>query len=86
MNQVNRMSPAGRFNEHFKACDSGIRVDAALFHPLELPKLFLTGVYVLTGATALHLFCVGFWGRLPRFAGFVLVAVYGYFLKAGLLG
>ena len=58
----------------------------ALLHPLKLPELFLTGVYVLTGATALHLFCVGFWGRLPRFADFVLVAAYGYFLKAGLLG
>ena len=57
----------------------------ALFHPLKLPEVFLTGIYVLGGATVIHLLCVGMFGRLPRFVGFLLVAAYGYFLKVGLL-
>lgn len=57
----------------------------ALFQPLKLPDVFLTGVYVISGATALHLLSVGFLGRLPRLLGFALVIAYAYFLKAGLL-
>lgn len=57
----------------------------ALFHPLKVPAVFLDGVYLLAGATALHLLCVGLFGKLPRLAGFALVAAYGYFLKMGLL-
>lgn len=57
----------------------------ALFHPLKVPTVFLDGVYLLAGATALHLLCVGLFGKLPRLAGFALVAAYGYFLKVGLL-
>jgi cation:H+ antiporter len=57
----------------------------ALHHPLPLPNFFLTGVYLLGGATVIHLLCVGVVGRLPRLMGFVLVAGYGFFLKQGLL-
>lgn len=57
----------------------------ALHHALKLPPIFLTGVYVLAGATAIHLLCVGLLGKLPRLAGFALVIAYGYFLKVGLL-
>jgi len=57
----------------------------ALFHPLKLPDFFLTGVCILCGATVVHLLCVGVFGKLPRFVGFVLVAAYGYFLKIGIL-
>ncbi len=57
----------------------------ALFHPLKLPNVFFNGVYLLAGATALHLLCVGLFGKLPRLAGFALVVAYGYFLKMGLL-
>lgn len=57
----------------------------ALHQPLNLPEFFLTGVYILAGATALHLLCVGMFGRLPRFAGIALVIAYGFFLKLGLL-
>jgi cation:H+ antiporter len=56
----------------------------ALHHTLKLPAVFLTGVYVLAGATAIHLLCVGVLGKLPRLVGFALVAAYGYFLKVGL--
>ena len=57
----------------------------ALFHPLKLPVFFQMGVYILCGATAVHLLCVGVFGKLPRLMGFALVAGYAYFLKMGLL-
>jgi len=57
----------------------------ALFQPLTLPPIFLTGVYLLAGATGVHLLFIGTMGKLPRGAGFALVAAYGYFLKIGLL-
>jgi len=57
----------------------------ALFHPLKLPDVFLTGVYIIGGATVLHLLSIGLLGRLPRLLGFMLVVAYAYFLKAGLL-
>ncbi len=57
----------------------------ALHHPLKLPDFFLTGVYVIGGATVIHLVFVGVMGRLPRLVGFALVAAYGYFLNHGLL-
>jgi cation:H+ antiporter len=57
----------------------------ALFHPLKLPEFFLTSVYILSGATVVHLMSVGLFGRLPRLLGFALVVGYGCFLKLGLL-
>lgn len=57
----------------------------ALFQPLKLPDVFLTGVYIIGGATVLHLLSIGLLGRLPRLLGFALVIAYAYFLKAGLL-
>jgi cation:H+ antiporter len=57
----------------------------ALHRTLTMPPLFETGVYLLAGATAVHLLCLGTMGKLPRSAGFVLVAAYGYFLKIGFL-
>lgn len=57
----------------------------ALFHPLEMPAVYMTGMYLLAGATAVHLLFIGTMGKLPRIAGFALVAAYGYFLKVGLL-
>jgi len=57
----------------------------ALFRPLPMPSFFLTGVYILVGATAVHLLCIGLFGKLPRLGGLILVVAYGYFLRAGLL-
>lgn len=57
----------------------------ALFHPLELPPLFTQGIYLIGGATVVHLLFIGTIGKLPRLAGFALVAAYGYFVKVGLL-
>ncbi len=57
----------------------------ALHQTLKLPDVFLTGVYLIAGATVLHLGFIATIGKLPRIAGFALVAAYGYFLKTGLL-
>ncbi len=58
---------------------------AALLQPLKTPAFFQTGVLILLGAVGLHLLFVGVLGRLPRFVGLLLTAVYGYFVYAGLL-
>ena len=57
----------------------------ALIHPLALPGFFQTGIYLLGGATVIHLLCVAFVGKMPRLMGIVLVFAYGYFLQQGLL-
>jgi cation:H+ antiporter len=58
----------------------------ALYHTMPMPAYFETSMFLLLGATAVHMVFVTLFGRLPRFAGFALVAAYGYFLKKGLLG
>jgi len=57
----------------------------ALYRPLPLPAMFPIAVYLIAGATVLHLVFIATFGKLPRLAGLVLVAAYGYFLKTGLL-
>ena len=57
----------------------------ALHQTLKLPDIFLTGIYLIAGAAVMHFLFIATLGRLPRFAGFALVAAYGYFLKVGLL-
>ncbi len=56
-----------------------------LYHPMTVPPFFQVGMFILLGATLLHLFFVGLFGRLPRLIGWVLVAAYGFFLYRGLL-
>ncbi|MBE0540088.1 MAG: sodium:calcium symporter [Verrucomicrobia bacterium] len=57
----------------------------ALFHPLTVPAMFQTGMFVLAGATAVHFVCVMVFGGLPRVMGWVMMAAYGYFIYQGLL-
>jgi cation:H+ antiporter len=58
----------------------------ALYHTIDLPPFFHTGMFILLGATLVHLFFITVFGQLPRFVGWVLVAAYGVFLYKGLLG
>jgi cation:H+ antiporter len=51
-----------------------------------VPPFFHTGMFILLGATLVHLFFITVFGQLPRFVGWVLVAAYGVFLYKGLLG
>lgn len=57
----------------------------ALYRPFPLPAVFQIGLFILFGATLLHLFFVAVFGRLPRFMGWIFVASYGAFLYEGLL-
>ncbi len=58
----------------------------ALYHTMVMPAFFQTGMFLLLGATVLHMVFVAVFGRLPRAAGITLLIAYGYFLKKGLLG
>jgi cation:H+ antiporter len=58
----------------------------ALYHAMAIPAYFQMAMFLLLGATLVHFFFVAVLGRLPRFAGWALVAAYGYFLWKGLLG
>lgn len=56
----------------------------ALFAPLALPALFHAGLLILGAALLYHWIFLLFLGRLPRWAGAVLVLAYGVFLWRGL--
>ncbi len=57
----------------------------ALYHTMAMPPFFHMAMFILLGATLVHLFFVAVLGRLPQFAGWALVAAYGFFLWKGLL-
>jgi cation:H+ antiporter len=57
----------------------------ALYHTMVLPSYFPIGIIILISATLLHLALVTFFGRLPRFFGWILIAAYGVFLYKGLI-
>jgi cation:H+ antiporter len=58
----------------------------ALYSTMTMPAFFHIGMFILLSATLLHFFFVGLFGRLPKFAGWILVVAYGIFLWKGLLG
>jgi cation:H+ antiporter len=57
----------------------------ALYHPIQVPSFFQTGLFILLGAAALHFIIVALLGRLPRLIGWILTAAYGVFLYKGLV-
>lgn len=57
---------------------------AALWHPIQVPGFFQTGLAILLGTAVLHFLLVALFGRLPRMMGWLLVAAYGAFLYLGL--
>jgi cation:H+ antiporter len=57
----------------------------AMFHTFAMPAVFQTGMYILFGATLVHMFCVVVFGQLPRIVGIALVGAYIYFLCKGWL-
>ena len=56
----------------------------ALFHPLQAPPSFQTGLFILLGTALLHFVMIAVFGRLPRIMGWALTAAYGVFLYLGL--
>ncbi|VFQ42986.1 hypothetical protein [Desulfoluna butyratoxydans] len=57
----------------------------AFFSPIRIPDSFETGAFTIMAACAVHFFFVGAMKRLPRGAGAVLAASYGYFIYKGIL-
>jgi len=57
----------------------------AIFHTFTVPATFQAGMYILIGATLVHMFCVLVFGQLPRLVGIALVIAYGIFLVNGML-
>jgi cation:H+ antiporter len=58
----------------------------ALYHTMAIPAYFQMAMLILLGATLVHFFFVAVLGRLPRFAGFVLLSAGLYFLWKGFRG
>ena len=58
----------------------------ALYRPIQLPPFFQTGMCILLGAAVAHFLFVALFGRLPRFMGWGLTAIYVIFLYKGLGG
>ncbi len=56
----------------------------AIFIPMAVPGFFLTGLLVLLGAALVHAIFVFAHGGLPRWAGWLFVAAYGWFVYQGL--
>jgi len=56
----------------------------ALYHPIQVPPFFQTGVVTLLVAAALHFLCVAIFGRLPRWLGWLLTGAYAVFVCKGL--
>jgi cation:H+ antiporter len=56
----------------------------ALFAPATVPGFFMTGLLILLGATVVHAVFVITQGGLPRWAGWLLIAAYAWFLYEGL--
>jgi len=57
-----------------------------LYHTMVMPAFFQPGMFILLGATVLHILFVLIFGQLPKFFGWILLAAYGFFLWKGLLG
>ena len=58
----------------------------AVFSPIKIPASFETGAFVIIGAGLAHLVFVGVFKCLPRVAGALLTASYGFFIYKGFLG
>jgi cation:H+ antiporter len=57
---------------------------SAIWQPLAVPGFFITGLFILLGATLIHVACVTA-GILPRWIGWLLIVAYGCFVDVGLL-
>jgi cation:H+ antiporter len=55
----------------------------ALWRPISMPDFFQLGVFLLAIAAVLHFLLIAIFGKLPRFAGALLIAGYGVFLWKG---
>ncbi len=57
----------------------------ALFSQIQTPAGMEKGIFIILGVGMIHLFFIGFIGRLPRIMGLVLTLTYGIFLYLGIV-
>jgi cation:H+ antiporter len=57
----------------------------ALFSPIHIPPSFETAVYCIMGAGSGLFLLTAFFGRLPRWAGAVLMGLYAFFIYKGFI-
>jgi cation:H+ antiporter len=58
---------------------------AALPRSLDMPPFLNAAFLLLTGSVLIHILVVLIFGQLPRFIGWLLIALYAYFLYEGLI-
>jgi cation:H+ antiporter len=58
----------------------------SLFQPIPMPAFFQTSILILLGATAMHFIVIVTLGRLPRWASWLLLVAYSWFVYTGLAG
>lgn len=58
---------------------------SALLNPMPLPDFFQLGVLILALSVLIHSIFVATLGQLPKLMGWLLTALYGYFLYRGLI-
>ncbi len=52
----------------------------AIFSPITIPPSFEIAVFIIIGASAGHFLLTAFLGRLPRWAGILLIGFYAFFI------
>jgi cation:H+ antiporter len=57
----------------------------ALLSPIHVPSSFETAVYCIMGAGTGLFFLTAFFGKLPRWAGVILMGLYGVFIFKGII-
>jgi cation:H+ antiporter len=57
----------------------------ALFTPIQIPLFFETAVFSIMGAAAGLFLLTAFLGKLPRWAGGILLGLYGFFIFKGFI-
>jgi len=57
----------------------------ALFSPINIPPFFETAVFCIMGAGAGLFFLTALFGKLPRWAGVILMGLYGFFIYKGFI-
>jgi cation:H+ antiporter len=58
---------------------------SALLNPMPIPRFFQHAVLILLTAVLIHSFFVATFGQLPKLMGWLLAAVYAYFVYRGLI-
>ena len=57
----------------------------AIFSPITIPSSFEMAIFIIMGASAGHFLFTTFLGKLPWFAGIILICLYAFFIYKGII-